>query len=284
MPPSSEPPTDTFDTSGTSDTSDPAGAASTLIDGFDQPLHALVVGASGGIGHALAQRLAEHPQVARLFLASRTACRHPALAVLQARHPDRITLLDCDLRDDASLAVMAETIRSAVPQLHLVINTAGMLHDGTLQPEKALTQVTLAGLQAAFAINAFGPILLAKALLPLLRHGAPAVFASLSARVGSIGDNRIGGWYSYRAAKAAQNQLLRTLAIELTRMNRQSIVLALHPGTTDTGLSKPFQSNVATGKLFTPEFVADALLRVIAARTPADSGGFYAWDGAPVPW
>jgi len=110
------------------------------------------------------------------------------------------------------------------------------------------------------------------------------VFASLSARVGSISDNRLGGWYGYRAAKAAQNQFLKTMAIELARLNPSSIVLALHPGTTDTALSRPFQAGVAAEKLFTTEFVATRLLQLIADATPADSGSFVAWDGQTIAW
>jgi NAD(P)-dependent dehydrogenase (short-subunit alcohol dehydrogenase family) len=195
-----------------------------------------------------------------------------------------VSLLPCDVTDEASLALLADSIAAAGGRLNLVINTAGLLHDAGLAPEKTVRQVTLANLQRAFTANAFGPILLARALLPQLATDEPVVFASLSARVGSIGDNRLGGWYAYRASKAAQNQLLRSFAIEFARLNRRAIVLALHPGTVDTALSQPFSGGVAADKLFTPAFAAQRLLDVIAARTPADSGGFYAWDGAPIPW
>lgn len=255
-----------------------------LIHGTQAPLNALIVGASGGIGAALVRQLAADSRVGHLFAAARTARTNADLVALALQQPHRITLLDCDVCDEASLAALAHAIGASVPGLQLCINATGLLHSATLQPEKALTQVTLASLQATFAVNAFAPLLLAKALLPLLRTAGPCVFASLSARVGSIGDNRSGGWYGYRAAKAAQNQLLHTLAIELRRLNPQSIVLALHPGTTDTNLSRPFQGNVAAHKLFTPDFVASALLAVIGARRPEDSGGFYAWDGAAIEW
>jgi len=248
------------------------------------PVNALVAGATGGIGLALCEALASNTQVAQLFVVARTASRNTALAALAAANPRRVVVLDCDISDELSLTTLAAAVMERVTTLHLTINASGALHGNGLLAEKSLAQVTLASLQAAFEINAFAPVLLAKALMPLLRQSEPTVFASLSARVGSIGDNRLGGWYSYRAAKAAQNQLLKTLAIELARLNRQSIVLALHPGTTDSALSKPFQGNVSPSKLFTPAFVAEALLHVISQRKPADSGGFYAWDGETVGW
>ncbi|MBC7502887.1 MAG: SDR family NAD(P)-dependent oxidoreductase [Herminiimonas sp.] len=242
------------------------------------------MGASGGIGFEMVRLLAQHPHTATLFAVARLATGNPALQELAMAHAGRIVLIDADITDESRLAAMATSIATHVPSLHLVVNAAGMLHTPTRGPEKTLAQLTLAGLQQSFSVNAFGPILLAKALMPLLRHAEPVVFASLSARVGSITDNRLGGWYSYRAAKAAQNQLLKTLSIELTRLNRRSTVLALHPGTTDTALSKPFQGNVRDDALFAPIFAAQRLLDVIAQRGPGQTGGFYAWDGTSIDW
>jgi NAD(P)-dependent dehydrogenase (short-subunit alcohol dehydrogenase family) len=159
-----------------------------------------------------------------------------------------------------------------------------VLQAGAAHAEKSLVQVDLAGLQASFLHNAFAPLLLLKHLLPLLRGRHPCQVAMLSARVGSIGDNRLGGWYSYRASKAALNQLLRTASIELARLNPNACVLSLHPGTTDTELSRPFQANVPPERLFTPAFVAERLLAVLANKTPADSGSFRAWDDQQIPW
>ncbi|BBI47653.1 hypothetical protein HORIV_00740 [Vreelandella olivaria] len=133
-------------------------------------------------------------------------------------------------------------------------------------------------------INAFVPILLLAALKDSFKGTHPAVIASLSARVGSIEDNQLGGWYSYRASKAAHNMLFKTASIELKRLNNQCTVLCLHPGTTDTGLSQPFQARVPEDKLFTPTFVAEQLLAVIAQRSPDDNGTFWAWDGQPIEW
>jgi NAD(P)-dependent dehydrogenase (short-subunit alcohol dehydrogenase family) len=268
---------------------DPGGApapsdGATLVPGHAGPARVLVVGASQGIGLALAGHLATHAGVSRLFLASRTAPESAALRALQQSSAGRVDLLACDLTDETSVARLGAAVGAAGGGLNLVINTAGLLHERGLAPEKTVRQVTQDNLQRAFATNAFGPILLARELLPQLAPKEPVVFASLSARVGSIGDNRLGGWYAYRASKAAQNQLLRSFAIELARTNRRAIVLALHPGTVDTALSQPFGGSTDAASRFTPEFAAGRLLQVIAARSPADSGGFFAWDGQPIPW
>jgi NAD(P)-dependent dehydrogenase (short-subunit alcohol dehydrogenase family) len=165
-----------------------------------------------------------------------------------------------------------------------VIHTAGLLHGSSLQPEKRLSQVSRAALEQSFAVNAFAPLLLAQALDAALPAQAPFHFASLSARVGSISDNHLGGWYAYRAAKAAQNQLLRTLALEWRRRKPQGCVSLLHPGTTATALSSPFQAGVAPQKLFSPARAAGQLLDVLEGLSPEQTGQFWAWDGQPIPW
>lgn len=210
-----------------------------LVPGHAGPIHALVLGASRGVGHAIAAQLAHDPRVERLYVTARQGAASAPMAELQRAQPAKVQALACDITVEANLAALRIEIAARSPRLHLAINAAGLLHAPGLAPEKTVRQVTLENLRRSFAVNAFGPILLARELLPLLVHDAPAVFASLSARVGSIGDNRLGGWYAYRAAKAAQNQLLRSFAIELARLNRRSIVLMLHPGTVDTALSRP---------------------------------------------
>jgi NAD(P)-dependent dehydrogenase (short-subunit alcohol dehydrogenase family) len=166
----------------------------------------------------------------------------------------------------------------------VVINTAGVLHGPDLQPEKRLSQLTQANLATSFGLNAFGPILLAQAIESHLPRDQPFHFASLSARVGSIGDNSLGGWYSYRASKAAQNQLLRTLALEWKRRFPLGCVSLLHPGTTATELSRPFQAGVAPGQLFSPARAACHLLDVLEGLGEDQSGQFWAWDGSAIPW
>ncbi|MES3041762.1 MAG: SDR family NAD(P)-dependent oxidoreductase [Pseudomonadota bacterium] len=261
--------------------------------------HVLVVGASRGIGLAMVEALLGQSGLAGsastpapIVLA---ACRKPAqaaaLQALQRDYPNRLVILEVDVADPDSIRALAQQVRQVTPSLDRVINTVGLLHEAAsadgvpaLRPEKALSQLSADALARSFAVNAWAPILLAQALMPLMSRQQPFVFASLSARVGSIGDNQLGGWYSYRAAKAAQNQLLKTWAIELSRTHPLATVLILHPGTTDTDLSKPFSAHVAPEKLFSRARVARDLLAVMAARGPADSGGFFDWANKPVPW
>lgn len=190
----------------------------------------------------------------------------------------------CDIASEADVSALASNLTSRQLRLAGIINAVGLLHADGIRPEKALSQLKLAQMQAVFAANAFAPILLVQALVPLLRKDAPCFIASLSARVGSIADNRLGGWYSYRAAKAAQNQLFKTLAIELQRTHPLACCLQLHPGTVDTVLSKPFQSGVSPDKLFTAQFSAESLVAVIASKQAVDTGTFWDWNGQSVPW
>ncbi len=253
------------------------------IAALSTPANALITGASSGIGLAMLRQLLGNQHVARVFAVSRSAGSHPALAALQDVHGERLECVAADITDEGDLSRLAGIVQD-VDALHLVINAAGVLHGEGLAPEKSIQQASRASLERVFALNAFAPLLLAKALLPQLCRGQPAVFASLSARVGSIGDNRTGGWYAYRASKAAQNQLLRTFAIEWKRRNPLGVCLLLHPGTVDTPLSMPFQARVPAERLFDPDRAAAQLLGVIAGSTPADSGHFFAWDGQPIPW
>ena len=251
---------------------------------LDGPASALVTGASSGIGLAMAQQLLENRHVASVFGVSRFSSTSDALRQLQQTHRERLILIDADITDERQLKRLHEKVSAQAAALHLVINAAGLLHAVDMQPEKSLEQITRANLERVFALNAFAPILLAKALMPLLGHGRPAVFASLSARVGSIGDNRSGGWYAYRASKASQNQLMKTFSIELARRNRRACCLLLHPGTVDTPLSAPFQARVPAQKLFTTTMAAAQLLEIIAKSHADDTGRFLAWDGTAVPW
>lgn len=237
------------------------------------PAVAVLVGASGGIGAALLAGLANDARYARVLALSRTPLA-PA-----ERHVECARI---DITDEASIADAAARARE-LGEVRLVVVASGILHDDRMQPEKNWGSLDAATLTRVFAVNTFGPALVAKHFLPLLPPKGRSVFAALSARVGSIEDNRLGGWYAYRASKAALNMLLKTLAIELTRRAPEALCIGLHPGTVDTPLSKPFQANVASEKLFAPERSAEYLLRVIDQATLADSGHVLAWDGTRVP-
>ena len=246
----------------------------TALSTFGDGLSVAVFGASGGIGGAFVDALAEAPCVDRLFAFSRT----PPETLPAKAEGHRI-----DIIDEASIEDAAKTISASGP-LHLALIATGMLHDAAAQPEKRARDLSSGSMAQLFRVNAIGPALVAKHLLPLMDKDRKTVFAALSARVGSITDNQLGGWHSYRASKAALNMLLRTHSIELAYRNPKAVCIALHPGTVDTGLSEPFQRNVANGKLFTPAYAAEQMLNVIDALTPADTGGFFAWDGKPIPY
>ena len=240
------------------------------MNGNSTPLRCAVFGASGGIGAAFATVLAERGEV---YAGSRSGA---ALPWAKARP------FAFDLMDEASIAAACGAIGGP---LDMVIVATGRLTrtDGT-GPEKSYRALDGAGMAELFAVNTIGPALIAKHTLPLLRRDGRAVFAALSARVGSIADNRLGGWHGYRASKAALNMLVKNLALELARTHPQALAVTLHPGTVDTALSAPFQRGVAPEKLFTPELSAGALLQVLDGLTPAQSGGLFAWDGAQVPF
>lgn len=224
---------------------------------------AAVFGASGGIGKALAQALRER-----------------GAAVLEgARKPgDAAGAFAFDLADEDSIAAAADAMKDDPPDCVIVATGVLTLGDGT-GPERSYRKLDPAAMEQAFRINTIGPALIAKHVLPILPRDRRNVFAVLSARVGSISDNRIGGWHSYRASKAALNMLVRNFAIELGRTHKDSIVTALHPGTVDTALSEPFQSNLPDGQLTAPDEAAANLLAVIDGLTPDDSGEIFDWKG-----
>ena len=245
----------------------------------------MIQGSSRGIGLEFVRQALADATSGRVFAACRTPQASPSLVELAAQDP-RLRLVELDVASETSIREAAAAVAAEVPRLHLIVNCAGLLHDGVagIAPEKRLADVGSDALAASFAVNAAGPLLVAKHFEPLLAHRERAVFASISARVGSIGDNRLGGWYAYRGSKAAQNMVTKTLAIEWARSRRNVICVALHPGTTDTDLSRPFQANVAPEKLFSPERTVRQLLGVIDALRPEDTGRFLAWDGAAIPW
>lgn len=247
---------------------------------------AVVQGATRGLGAAFVARLLESGRFHHVYATGRQPATSDALAALMSRHGDSLTTLAADVTREEDIAALAGRVGREHARVHLLINVSGVLHDEQIgmSPEKRLEDVNQVHMEYGFRVNAFAPVLMARHFVDLLNHPERAVLANLSARVGSIGDNRLGGWYTYRASKAAQNMFTRTLAIEFSRRARNIICVALHPGTTDTALSRPYQSRVPEGGLFSSQFAAARLLGIIDGLNERDSGRFFAWDGQEIPW
>jgi NAD(P)-dependent dehydrogenase (short-subunit alcohol dehydrogenase family) len=227
-----------------------------LGDGY----RALVIGASGALGTAFCQLLKQDPRCA------------------DVRALGRRTLPALDLERPETIASAASELAGEAPY-QLIIHAAGLLHREGIKPEKSFSAIEPEALQTVFQVNTLGPALVLRHFLPLLDpRGAMAM---LSAKVGSIGDNRLGGWYAYRASKAALNMLIKTAAIELARTRPQSRLLSLHPGTVVSGLSQPFRGASSARPA---DVAAEQLLTLIDQLTPADSGHFFAYDGERLPW
>ena len=232
-----------------------------MMGSLPDQFHALVIGASGAIGAAFVDLLKASPRCASV----------------QGLH--RHSAPPLDFADEGSVAQAAQQL-AAGPRLHLIINAAGILHTEAFMPEKRLADLTSAQMQATFQANAIGPALVLRHFVPLLASER-AIVAMLSAKVGSIGDNRLGGWYSYRASKAALNMLVKTAAIEVARTRKDSVLVALHPGTVNSRLSQPFRGE-AIGR--PAHDAATDMLGVLDGLTPADSGSFKSYNGADLPW
>ena len=245
--------------------------------------NALIVGASQGIGLGFVKSLLQQDNFKSIYATYRNPDTASELLDLE-RHEDRLKCLQVDITDESQIAAATKEIQNSVKHLHLAIYCVGVLHDLHLFPEKSLRQIDPEKLLYSFQVNSIGAVLLAKHLMPLFNKKERSIFASISAKVGSIGDNRLGGWYGYRASKAALNMFLKTTAIEYSRRCPKTIVVALHPGTTDTRLSQPFQKNVPPGKLFPVEHTVDLLSKVISGLEIKDSGEFFSWDGTQLPW
>ncbi|HEY9736053.1 MAG TPA: SDR family NAD(P)-dependent oxidoreductase [Trichocoleus sp.] len=244
--------------------------------------NALIVGASQGIGLGFVRQLLQDGRWRRVYATYRNPTT--ALLDLQKNDPERLRCLPVDITEEAQIAAATAHIGTESSQLHLVVSCVGLLHDGPLQPEKSLSQLNPESMLRYFQINSIGAALVAKHCLPLLKHKDPSVLAAISAKIGSIGDNELGGWYGYRASKAALNMLMKTAAIEYRRKSPKTILALLHPGTTDTQLSQPFQRGVPPEKLFPVERTVSQLMRIIEGLEEQDSGAFFSWDGSRLPW
>jgi NAD(P)-dependent dehydrogenase (short-subunit alcohol dehydrogenase family) len=245
-----------------------------ILPSMGENLRVIIIGASGGIGAGFIDHLIDSDQVSQVYALSRQGIAHPS---------PKVANLTFDFTDEDSLVAAAEALRELDP-FDLIIVATGLLQGEGITPEKSIRDLSFKGFETSFMVNTIGPAMTAKYFLPLLNRNRKSVFAALSARVGSISDNRIGGWYAYRASKAALNMVLKTLSIEYGRRFKEAIFIGLHPGTVDTNLSKPFQKNVPEGKLFTPEFSTEKLLAVIDQVTPEDTGSLFDWAGEKIPF
>jgi NAD(P)-dependent dehydrogenase (short-subunit alcohol dehydrogenase family) len=243
---------------------------------YGRRLNVAVIGASGGIGAALANSLEHFSSVSKVIRLSRST---------RPGERDDGSHLHLDLENEGTIAEAAAAINASVGELHLVLVATGVLHvEKRLEPEKTWRALSPVAMETAFRLNATGPALVAKHFLPVLATGRKTAFAALSARVGSIEDNQLGGWYAYRASKAALNMVIKTLSIELARCNPRALCVGLHPGTVDTALSEPFQRGVPADKLFTPMQSARHMLKVLDDLSVEDSGRLYAWDSSRIPF
>ncbi|KAG2689548.1 hypothetical protein I3760_09G144200 [Carya illinoinensis] len=252
----------------------------------------MVQGASRGIGLEFVKQLLEKEEKGHVIATCRNPDAATGLLYLKNKFSERLSIQRLDLTLESTIEASANSIRETFGSLNLLINASGILSiPDVLHPETTLSKVEKTSLLLAYEVNAVGPILVIKHMWPLLKVGGGsgterdvAVVANLSARVGSIGDNRLGGWHSYRSSKTALNQLTKTVSVEFARRKDPIICILLHPGTVDTDLSKPFQRNVPEGKLFTKEFSVQKLLGIINNAKSHDNGKFFAWDGQEIPW
>jgi len=240
---------------------------------------ALIVGARGGLGHAFCERMSELDPTMHIIATSRSSdwCA-------EGGANDKVSRLELDIGSEDSVESVASYLRERDTKLNVVINCSGLLHTPSFSPERALRELSIEKMKHVFEVNTFGVAMLLKHFVPLFPRNERSIFASCSARVGSISDNRLGGWYSYRASKAAQNMVIRTAAIEVKRLRRECICVALHPGTVISELSAPFTKRKDPAKLFSPHFSATKLTEVLEKLSVEDSGNFFAYDGSRIEW
>lgn len=248
----------------------------------------LIIGGTGGIGQAMVQQLVtatanEQDDNNRIQV---FATYHRSVPDFEA---DNLYWLQMDVSDESSIKQAADDIKQQSTHLNWVINCVGLLHTESAQPEKALRQVETGFFLQNMQINALAGLLIAKHIRPLLAKAErsadkPAIFATISARVGSISDNQLGGWYSYRMSKAALNMGMKNLSIEWARSLKDVCIVVMQPGTVNTQLSAPFQGNVADGQLFSPAYSAECLLEVLSGMSADKSGSFIDWAGESIPW
>ena len=240
----------------------------------------VVFGAGGTIGRAFIKRLSHQYDGAKIYALSRQPTQYDA-----PHDTPNVMSITLDYLDEHQLAETAQTITQNHPpnnSIDGIIITTGILHDDRAKPEKSLRTLSAETMTHIFTVNTVVPALILKHFAPHLHKTEPSFCAVLSARIGSISDNGLGGWYSYRMSKSALNMMIKNTAIEIARNNPNAIIVGLHPGTVDSPLSKPFQNNIPKKQLFTPDYSAERLLDVIQNLTPSDTGKLLAWDGKEI--
>ena len=232
-----------------------------------------IIGSSGAIGNAVAEILLDDDGVEAIYRFSRNDSNE---------NSDRVKNLYLDIEDEESIKDCIKNLSKDI-KFDLVFVATGILHnDNDIFPEKSIRDISQSKLEKVLLVNTIGPALVGKYFIPYLRKDSKSIFAFLSARVGSISDNKLGGWYSYRASKTALNQIIKNFSIEVRRSNPNAIFIGLQPGTVKSFLSKPFEKNVRPGNLFTPEYSATKMLEVIDNLSLEDTGKIYAWDGEEI--
>ena len=232
-----------------------------------------IIGSSGAIGNAVAEILLDDDGVEAIYRFSRNDSNE---------NSDRVKNLYIDIEDEESIKDCIKNLSKDI-KFDLVFVATGILHnDNDIFPEKSIRDISQSKLEKVLLVNTIGPALVGKYFIPYLRKDSKSIFAFLSARVGSISDNKLGGWYSYRASKTALNQIIKNFSIEVRRSNPNAIFIGLQPGTVKSFLSKPFEKNVRPGNLFTPEYSATMMLEVIENLSLEDTGKIYAWDGEEI--
>ena len=232
-----------------------------------------IIGSSGAIGNAVSNNLLNDDSIEIIYKFSRSKL---------IDENQKVKNIFLDIEDEESIKSSVEQVPSNT-KFDLIFVATGLLHnDKDIFPEKSIKDIDIEKLKKVILVNTIGPTLVGKYFIPYLKKNDQSVFAFLSARVGSISDNKLGGWYSYRASKTALNQIIKNFSIEVSRTNKNAIFIGLQPGTVKSFLSKPFQRNVKPDNLFTPEYSAKKMLQVINDLTPNDSGKIFAWNGEEI--
>ena len=232
-----------------------------------------IIGSSGAIGNSISEKLIKDDSVKLIYKFSRTS---------GSDDTDKVKNIQIDIEDQDSIETGVAKLPKDI-KFDLIFVATGILHnDDDIFPEKSIRDISKEKLQKVLLVNTIGPTQIGKYFIPLLKKDVRSVFAFLSARVGSISENKLGGWYAYRASKTALNQIIKNFSIEVRRSNPNAIFVGLQPGTVKSYLSKPFEKNVKEGKLFTPEYSSEKMLEVITSLDEEDSGKIFAWDGEEI--